>query len=156
MLSLWSCVQAAAGASGIIVLAEAGSVAAAALPAPLQTAIAATAHGVPVPLLVLTTDRSTGGSDGSGSRQLPDGGSAALDEVAPEALARTIRRDGSGGGSGVRVSAVKVISIRPRGGGEAGLSEAALLQGLAWLAAQAPAQPQFWVRLRLCNEVAAG
>lgn len=140
--------EAAAGASGIIVLAEARSVAATALPAPLQAAIAATAREVPLPLLVLTTDRSAGGSDshvGGGSRHLQNGSSAALDEEAPEALAQTIRRDSSSSGSGVRISAVKVISISSHGGGEAGLSEAALLQGLAWLAAQAPPQPQLWV-----------
>ena len=64
-----------------------------------------------------------------------------------------------GGDIGAGVSAVRVLSLQRQGssgdgaGGsssgatvEAPLSEAALLDGLAWLAAQAPSQPQLQVR----------
>lgn len=143
--------QAAAGATGIILLTSRDSVEAGALAAPLQAAVAATARAVPLPLLILVADGNTGSSNAvSGSSGALNGtpGSEATEEASGEALAQELHSGSSG--SGVRVSAVKVVSIGARG--QAGLSEAALLQGLAWLAEHAPPQPRLWVRPSLASD----
>lgn len=155
-----------AGASGVIVLADSGSVSAGDLSASLRAAVAAASPAVPLPLLVLTSGpesnnaRSSNSTANDGSDRilsLQNGGagqngagSGHNHEATSDAVARGLQSGGSCGAA--RVSAVKVVSLSRHGGGggEASPSEAALLEGLAWLTEHAPTQPQLWVRLLPC------
>lgn len=137
--------QAAAGASGIVLLINRNSVEAGALAACLQAAVAAAANAMPLPLLVLVADPS-------GSSSAVNGTHTAFGD----ALAQELHHSSGSGSTGERVSAVEVVDISaPRCGGEAGPSEAALLQGLAWLAEHAPPQPRLWVSTPFVTQILA-
>ena len=147
------CVQATAGACGAVLLTDTGSLGGATLAGPLHAAVAAGARGVSRPVLVLIADAAAE----SPAEALAGGAAAnclargwASDRASGRALAQAPHRSrtsssssGRGGGSS---SDALHLAIRAVGiAGQAGLSEPALLQGLAWLAQQAPPQPRLWV-----------
>lgn len=139
------CVQATAGACGAVLLTDAGGLGAGSLAGPLRAAAAAAAlRGVSRPILVLVADVPAKPLAGEAAANgLPHGG--AVDKAFGRDLARRLYSNGGYGRSSSSgdtfASAISVVGIA----GQAGLSEPALLQGLAWLGQQAPPQPRLWV-----------
>jgi hypothetical protein len=139
-----SCMQAVAGACGIVLLTNADSLIGGGLAAPLRTAVASAMQGVLLPLLVLVADAPAGCPVGFDPAKAPPQSEAA-DQAAVKALVQHL--DSTNGyssesSSGRNAPAMNMIGIA----GQAGLSDAALLQGLAWLAEHSPPQPRLWVQ----------
>lgn len=141
------CVQATAGACGAVLLTDAGGLGAGGLAGPLRAAAAAALQGVPRPILVLLADAPAEAlTDNAAANGLSH--DSAAERASGRALAQDLHSSGGYGsiGSGDTFApAIRVVGIA----GQAGLSEPALLQGLAWLAQQAPPQPCLWVELCL-------
>jgi hypothetical protein len=144
-------VQAAAGACGVVLLTDADSFSAGRLATPpMHAAVAAAVRGVMLPILVLVADAPAGSPVGSGDMQNGPPDREAADRAAAETLVQHLNSsaDGSADGTGDgSMPAINVMGIA----GQAGPSEAALIQGLAWLAEHAPPQPCLWVSIARCH-----